>query len=450
MSRLSIVIPCALLSTACFNPDPGAVSASGSSGGSGSGDDTSMTTMVSVSGTGQMSAEGSSGTPPLDTTVGSADSTTSVGTSGTTESVGTTEAVEDSGTTGEPLPCVPVGPAELGYIWIANSSQSTISRIATDSMVEQGRYLTRPDMNGDPSRTSVSLSGDVAVANRSGGLTKFYGDVADCIDLDGSGAIETSTGAADIRPWNQEECRAWHTPMVYTSQRPVAWAAGVLDEINCEYVDEVVWTAGVVNDATVEVLRVDGDTGVVQDVVVIPEIVPNFYGLYGGAVDAEGNFWASMLGQASLVRVDGATLDYQIWPMATTGYGMTVGASGYVFTCSNSVGRFDPVTETWTVSAPVGGSGGCAEDGMGRLWLASNPLVAIDVNTLTVVETINLPQYVHGVSVDFDDRIWGVTIFAPEAYRVDPVAGTFDTFSGLTQPYTYSDMTGFALTAVTP
>jgi hypothetical protein len=31
------------------------------------------------------------------------------------------------------------------------------------------------------------------------------------------------------------------------------------------------------------------------------------------------------------------------------------------------------------------------------------------------------------------------------AYRVDPATGNFDTVTGLVGPYTYSDMTGFAL-----
>lgn len=446
MSRTLSIVPCALLLAACFNPDPTPGSGSGSSGAAGpSGGVTTAT--ASNSGSGLMSAEGSSSGTRPGATEGA---TTAIDPDSTGTRGDTTAGVEGSETsTGEPLPCVPRGPAELGFIWIANSQESTISRITTGPMVEEGRYITRPDAAGNPSRTSVSLTGDVAVANRNGGLTKFYGDLADCVDLDGSGTIETSSGAADVLPWGVEECLAWHTPMDYTSQRPVAWAAGTLNEVSCEYEDEMVWTAGVINDATVEVLRVDGETGVISDAVTIPEIAPNFFGLYGGAVDSQGNFWASMLSVGSLVRVDATTFDYQIWPMAVAGYGMTVGASGYVFTCADSVGRFDPVTETWQTAA-VGGGGGCAEDGMGRLWLANDPIVAIDVNTLAVVQTIDLPEYAHGVGVDFDEQIWAVSLFGTDAYRIDPTTGGIDTFTGLAQPYTYSDMTGFALTSVTP
>ena len=49
-------------------------------------------------------------------------------------------------------------------IWVANSPEATVSKINTQTMEEEGRYLTRGDAFGNPSRTSVSLSGNVAVA----------------------------------------------------------------------------------------------------------------------------------------------------------------------------------------------------------------------------------------------------------------------------------------------
>ncbi len=340
------------------------------------------------------------------------------------------------------------GKGELlySYIWIANSSQNTVSKINTQTLVEEGRYYTRPDLLGSPSRTSVNLNGDVAVANRSGGLTKFYANAEDCIDANGNGTIETSSGVDNVLSFEEEECRAWHTPFAYTSQRPVAWTSGEWNPATCRYENEKIWSTGVVGDV-IEVILVDGETGIVEDSVLVPEVPPNFYGFYGGAVDAEGNLWASQLGGGQLIRVNFNDLsDYDLWPATFGGYGMTVGQSGYVFTCSSQVGRFDPVTETWA-SAVVGGGGGCMEDANGILWLANNPLVGIDVDTLAVVHSYPLPQYVHGVSVDFDGSIWAVDM-SSSAYKIDPATGTYDTVTGLVGPYTYSDMTGFALFTV--
>lgn len=53
----------------------------------------------------------------------------------------------------------------------------------------------------------------------------------------------------------------------------------------------------------------------------------------------------------------------------------------------------------------------------------------------------------HGVSIDFYGYVWGVR-FGQSAYRVDKDDLSFETFVGLVGPYTYSDMTGWALSNV--
>ena len=70
--------------------------------------------------------------------------------------------------------------------------------VATESLEEVGRYRVRPDSAGSPSRTSVNLAGDVAVANRSGGITKVFANIESCQDTNGTPGIQTSTGANDI------------------------------------------------------------------------------------------------------------------------------------------------------------------------------------------------------------------------------------------------------------
>lgn len=332
----------------------------------------------------------------------------------------------------------------FSYIWISNSGEGTVSKIDTITLEEVGRYRTHPGF-GDPSRTSVGLGGDVAVANRNGGLVKFYADPARCTDRNGDGDITTSTGPQNVLPWDEEECRAWFVPLEFQSNRPVAWTPGEWDPVECRYRGEKVWTAGASDGVFdgVQVILVDGDTGAIDRVVKIPEVIPQYYGIYGGAVDAEGNFWGSQLGIGDLVNVDLETLEYRVFPMASGGYGMTVDSKGRVWTCSYEVGRFDPETEQWDV-ATVGGSGGCMEDGEGTLWLASTPVVGVDTDTMTVVATLQIPEYVHGISVDFQGYVWAVSM-GNSAYRIDPITGGYDTVSGLNYPYTYSDMTGFAL-----
>jgi streptogramin lyase len=173
-------------------------------------------------------------------------------------------------------------------------------------------------------------------------------------------------------------------------------------------------------------------------------LVASYYGIYGGAVDGDDHFWGSQLGLGHIARVDFVDYHVETFPMAVSGYGMAVDKNGHVWTCSYEVGRFDYATASWQTNT-VMGSGGCMPDGNDLIWLASDPMVGVDINTLQVVKTLDVPNYVHGVSIDFDGYVWGPAIYNNEAYRVDPNSGQVDIVTGLNYPYTYSDMTGFGL-----
>src|SRR5690606_20926617 len=149
---------------------------------------------------------------------------------------------------------------EFSFLWAANSTQGTISKIDTKTVTEVGRYIVRPDSNGSPSRTSVSLSGHVAVANRYGGVTKIYADASFCEESNGMAGIQTSNSAAYL-PWGQEECIAWYKPMNYASQRPVAWGIGEYNQGSCQYENEELWTAGTNNNGFIDIYLIDGEDG---------------------------------------------------------------------------------------------------------------------------------------------------------------------------------------------
>ncbi|MCA9707512.1 MAG: hypothetical protein KDK70_16790, partial [Myxococcales bacterium] len=329
---------------------------------------------------------------------------------------------------------------ELSYIWIANSAQGTISKIDTQTMAEEGRYQAKA-ANGDPSRTSVNLRGDVAVANRNGGVAKFWANVDDCQDTNGVPGIQTSTGTADVLPFGQDECMAWYTDLTCGSNRPVAWTRGLWDESQCAYVGADLWTTCDAN-----VLLLDGETGAIKQTIPIAE--PVF--MYGGAADADNNFWGLNTSQAQLVRVDYETFTYQTFPLPPSGgYGITVGPQGRPWVCGGGgVSRFNLDTQTWD-SAGGSGIGGCMTDGESLIWHSdgSGMLLGYDIETLAVVEQVQLPEYVHGVSVDFYGYVWGVSFAGSNAYRADPTTDQVDTFNQLVGAYTYSDMTGFALSS---
>ncbi len=402
------------------------------SGGDSSGDAVDDSSSVSASGSSSGGADATGSSAPSDDSTDEGDSTDG-------------PIIFDVGMRPDSPPIDPpcrgesLGSQAVGAIWIANSMQGTVSKVDVETMVELGRYVTRPDGDGNPSRTSVNRNGDVAVANRSGGVVMIRGDVELCLD-----PTNTSGGAGDVRPW-PDGCVEWYTSMAYASQRPVAWMAGTWDAEACRYVGMDVWTAGA--NADVDVLLLDGETGAIEQTVPIAGVEAGYYGIYGGAVDSGDHFWGSQLGGQALVRVDAATFEPQVWPVPVSSYGMTVDRNDRIWVCGNEVGRFDYPTETWE-TAQVFGQGGCAPGNDDVLWLANQPIVGIDIDTLDVVAQLYVPEYVHGISMDFDGYVWGVALAQPNAYRIDPESGAYDTVTGFVAPYTYSDMTGTALAIV--
>jgi hypothetical protein len=332
---------------------------------------------------------------------------------------------------------------ELSYIWIANTGQDTISKIDTASMEEEGRYMAKAS-NGDPSRTSVNLNGDVAVANRNGGVAKFWANPDHCQDSNGTPGIQTSEGLNDVLPWDEEDCRAWDHPMVCSSNRPVAWTRGEWNEGACKYENEKLWT---VCDS--QVMLLNGETGETEQSIALA----GGAFVYGGAADAFGNFWGLDTGHGQLFRVDHEDYTVLTFPLPASGsYGITVDKEGRPWVCQQNVARFNLDDSTWSISPQPSNGGGCMTDGEDIIWHATNflgggasNLVGFDIESLELVYTIPLPQYVHGISVDFQGKVWGVTFSGNNAYRADPESGDVEVFDQLIQAYTYSDMTGHAL-----
>lgn len=363
---------------------------------------------------------------------------------------------------------------DLTYIWVANATEGTVSKINTRTLVEEGRYLTREDGNGNPSRTSVNLAGDVAVANRHGGLVKFYAETEDCVDANGDGMIQTSTGKDDVLPWAQEECRAWYLDFPTTNQRPVAWTGGTAGPDACDDTDANVWTVtsevpglfpGMGGAGGVIAYLVDGNAGAILESVTVPDFPGGSFGAYGGAVDAAGNLWFTSLGfpGGMLGRVDGDTLTSQVWtvPQGIAPYGITVDHLGRVWLSSNLgsiAGRYDPVADTWATVEGFGGGAGLAEGPDGMMWIsAGNQVIGVDLETLAVGPTWQSDESLKGLGFDVDGFLWAVTWKDPDVPESQAIAYKLDTstmqvndfYLGLTDPYTYSDMTGYALDTVT-
>ena len=355
------------------------------------------------------------------------------------------------------------GNVTFSYIWIANSSQGTVSKIDTVTGIEVGRYRTSESGSDSPSRTSVNQFGDVAVGNRvgGGGITKIAAVEERCEERNGQPGIQTSTGPDDVLPFMEDECVLWHTPLPVADYGPrgVAWEGGELDPVTCTNTvpNPRLWIS--YGGGSREIYRLDGDTGDVLDHIALPGV--GGY-IYGGAVNGEGDYWTVTRGGRQLVHVDSETLDTTTYATPGNPYGMGVDENGdpWIVTYSGGAGA-DHVYRLDTVSGQfvdAGGANGYYRgmnlDREGRNWVAGNSpcrLAAFDAQSDTLIaDDIALPgcSTPVGVSIDFDGFVWVVDQNGT-AFKVHPETHAIElTVTGLVGPYTYSDMTGAGLDLV--
>jgi hypothetical protein len=451
--------------------------ACGGNGGRSSGDDStdggvSLTqgsaTVGSTGATGSAEGSASAETGATVTATDTATDTAVDTTDGTKFDLG---AGPDGGATGCGDKGGGMGTTQYSYIWIANSSQGTVSKINTQTGVEEGRYYSSPMQGtGNPSRTSVNLLGDVAVSNRDpGGVTKIAALQERCVDANGNGSIETSNGPANILAWGTDECVLWHkvidSPGYGQGPRPTAWEGGKFDVDTCTADDNPrLWIGYKTAAGNALFLRLDGATGNTLDTVDYGAWgVQGDYGPYGGAVNIDGDLVATGLNTNPSIHIDAETLELTDLGNPCPNcckYGMGLDQNGdiWVGACFGEGVYYYSFTDgAWTVLPGSGGTrvNGIQVDRNGSVWGAgSDPcrLVQLDVATKSYVNTnIALPgcSMPWGVSIDAEGYVWVVDMGASAAFKVDPDTYALElTATGLVGPYTYSDMTGSGLNLV--
>lgn len=369
------------------------------------------------------------------------------------------------------------------FIWVALSQRCTIAKINTRSGVILGEYRTVSDDAPchESSRTTVALDGSVWVGHRGpGGVTHVgLSELSECVDRNGNGAIDTSAGYGDVRPWAgaesvvgdaQDECIIHHVDTA---------AAGLpgdsrhlsIDPNNKLWVGD--WTGGQ------GFIRIDGSTGTV-------ETPPRSFGCggYGGLIDRNGVIWSSNRPHA-LLRWDPNSPDSATNPrcIPVPVYGLAIDRNGSVWVSEGpEVRKVSP--DGTTIDGPFlhgsPSSQGLAVDGKGDVWVSSSLFCGEDCtvghlkNDGTFVGNMPNPtgSGSTGVSVDADGKVWTANLVSNTATRIDPAAGplgcdgtgcgsntrvgaadltvTFPETEGppsrpVPHPYNYSDMTGAQL-----
>ncbi len=492
--------------SACGDSGPSGSSDSATDSGTDSSDTSPSTTATSASTESTASTDGS-GSDSGSSTSGSTsagpgtDGSTSDDSATTAASDGSTTADSDSATTGEPGPICGDGVVEgdeacddgndedldtcsndcalvpcaqqqldnpvtalndtLGYLWVPNSGQDSVSKIDTATGEEVARYRVK---GGDPARVSVNLHGDVAVASRyPGAVTKILGDPESCPDVNQNGQIDTSGGPDELLPLGADECVVWTqtipAPETQAGPHALAWQGGAPDPVTCEFPEPNLWVGWRDDELTAHIELLDGADGSTIGEAEHPDW-SEYWGPYTGVVTVEGDFLANGVDFAPTVLVDAedfSITDLGLPQNSQCMQDVTLDLNGDAWFgdyCNGGVSFYDVDDDEWTSIDGEAGNGvlGVTMDGDGSIWAAGwQPcrLVQIDVETRTLInEDIEIPgcSYSLGVSVDVEGDIWVLDRDNEELYEMDP-----DTYqvksvvSGLVEPFAYSGMTGVAL-----
>ena len=364
------------------------------------------------------------------------------------------------------------------FIWIANSGEGTISKLDTRTGKELGRYRTGPG-NGNPSRTTVDQDGNVWVGNRANNTITKVGlkEYGQCIDRNGNGVIDTSTGATDVRAWGgsfggsvsnaQDECILLHVAVT---------APGVATPQDIRLIaidkDNNLFTGG---HLVASVFKVNGSTGKILTAM-------NTVGsVYGGFVDKEGNLWTSSItpyvGNGKVMTVNNALTKSELIDVGFQAYGIALDKYGSIWVSS----AVSPNFASFNTSNPTGtlrqylqqGRGyqscyaqGVAVDDKDNVFIAgcrdsSDHAVGHYRRTIDgngVVGAQFVANYVvaggpTGVAVDGLGRVWSTNEYTNNVSRITlPTATTtvvVDSFPVGYRPYNYSDMTGRTVRNIT-
>ncbi len=360
---------------------------------------------------------------------------------------------------------------DFSYLWVANTNEGSVSKVNTQTVVEEARYRTGPNnVSLSPSRTTVSFDGHYAlIGNRNAGsVTLVAADEADCIDTNNDGEITTSLGPNDLLDWGDDECVLWSTDLpdvgagAQSGPRGMTFDPGEFNDLSCTYDNPKVWVGWHGTQATqTHMARLNPADGVIEEIVDIDNWTMGWsnYPPYGAALDGDGDVWFTALrGEVFRINSDDLSLDRWAMPASAQAYGMTVDPNGDAWFggCSGPVTVFDSELETFTaIPNTQACHRGVAADSIGNIWVASNGpcgLVQIDAETKTVIKFHTAADFENqcstpvGVSIDVEGFVWMVDQ-AGWAWKMDPETYAKEIVMIAGNHYTYSDMTGGGLVA---
>ncbi len=394
------------------------------------------------------------------------------------------------------------------FIFVSNSAEGTVSKVDPNMMKEVARYCTAPGCNADPSRASVSLDGNVGVANRAsyfyGGNPKggqnpasasavmIAGDISKCVDRNGNGKIDTNLAGGTIAQnspfyWkantriSPDECVLWWTPLSNDRNGNFVGGGGTLPrsatfDANPSPDGSVLSSNFYVGlNATRELAQIDAKTGAIKQQIDV-QAAP-----YSSVFDRFGYLWIKDLG-GPVMRVDtNNNLALKQFPTPPCSYAISADKRGYIYGAGNTcVARMDPTAANpqWEkLDLPNSCfTRGPSLDANFNLWVpdtchggyhvdASKPFGQGMTLKKDLPLTGDTGQYILGTAIDGNGYPWFINTELPggnccsnyfgnavgTAWRVDPANGYALTKVKVgMQPYVYSDLSGSQLALTAP
>jgi YVTN family beta-propeller protein len=353
------------------------------------------------------------------------------------------------------------------FIWVAASARGTIVKINTLTGSILGEYLSAPAGRGrNPSRTTVDFNGNVWAGNRNetsgnqGSVVQIgLEENGQCVDRNGNGIIDTSTGLGDILPWPDiTDGAGGVTGLVQDAADECILVfqrlpnAPAVRHVSVDGSNDV-WVGGYPFGQRM-FYKLDGSTG---------QILASFNaaafgcGGYGGLVDGNGILWSASISQSRLLRYDPGTGIGSCIGVSNS-YGLGIDTNGFIWNSmwvSNSIVKVSPAGVIQpTFPKTTGGSssdrGVAVTPADNHVWVANSggsDVSRLDNNGIfvAVIPVGNTPT---GVAVDAAGKVWVTNLSSNTVSRINPAINAVDLTVNLgagAGPYNYSDMTGSIL-----
>ncbi len=372
------------------------------------------------------------------------------------------------------------------WLWVPNTNESTLSKWNARTRTEVARYrvgLASGECLGRccwtnncnmPSRTVVDGRGDAYVASRGflmqGTVTKIAAKQRDCVDRNGNGMIDTSSGPMDVRPFDQDECVLW---TVNVGPIGAVLRSLAIDRGNEDNPNGTPWVgacASLTAEGNAGLFQLDPRTGVVVRSVDFDRCA------YGAVVTPDGTLWqhSHSRGLTPVNPYSGLVGTFVPLPRlfargsCATSYGITADMQGRLWLSGSGCGDvlgYDPRTNVWTrvdlraLGAEVAGLG-ITVDSANRVWVPSDGVpprvfswdasafvrnANIASRDVSVIELASAsPMFApSAIGLDRSGALWVASYTLPSPLlRVDTGTRVIESFDGPNRVYTYTDFTG--------